>query len=92
MTWPIWDDLDEELTQIVKRSADQDIPVWKSASFGFHYTGLSWYASDNPPRPHDCAHTVLRVCFGMHDPAQTQAVARIISSQLMAKEQWRAPE
>jgi hypothetical protein len=90
-TWPPWDDLDQELTAIEQRAALRSIPIWKSASFGFHYTGLSWYGSEQPPLPHGHAHTVLRVCFGMHDPEVTSQVAEIIAEQLRLVEDWPVP-
>lgn len=91
-TWEVWDDLDGELDIIIDITARQHIPVWKSASFGFHYTGLSWFASENPPKPHGNPHTVLRVCFGMHDPPVTTVVAETIANQLLAKKAWRVPQ
>ncbi|SER03120.1 hypothetical protein [Actinokineospora terrae] len=87
-TWPLWDDLDAELTLVEQHAARRSIPVWKSASFGFHYTGLSWYAAEDPPRPQGHPHTVLRVCFGMHDPAVTTEAAEIIAEHLTRKQSW----
>lgn len=89
-TWPAWDELDAELTAVEQRAAERSIPVWKSASFGFHYTGLSWYASEDPPRPQGQPHTVLRICFGMHDPAVAREVAEMITDQLTKKQAWTA--
>jgi hypothetical protein len=86
--WPIWDALDRELTEVERHAAERSIPIWKSASFGFHYTGLSWYSAEDPPRPHGHAHTVLRVCFGMHDPAVTTEAAEIIAEHLMRNRSW----
>ncbi|WP_424186879.1 hypothetical protein ACOBQX_03325 [Actinokineospora sp. G85] len=73
--WPPWDAFDVRLTELERRAQARDLPVWKSASFGFHYTGLSWYGSDDPGEE---PHTVLRVCFGMHDPEVAAAVARTV--------------
>ncbi|MBB5919952.1 hypothetical protein FHR81_000982 [Actinoalloteichus hoggarensis] len=87
-TWPVWDELDRELTRIGEHAAERSIPIWKSASFGFHYTGLSWYSAEDPPRPQGHAHTVLRVCFGMHDPAVTAEAAEIIAEHLTRKSSW----
>jgi hypothetical protein len=81
-TWPAWDEFNTELTGLEQLAAKQSIPVWKSASFGFHYTGLSWYAAEGPPRPQGQPHTVLRVCFGMHDPAVTAEVADLVVQHL----------
>jgi hypothetical protein len=86
--WPAWDVLDRELTALEQSAAQDSIPVWKSASFGFHYTGLSWYAAEDPPRPQGHPHTVLRVCFGMHDPAITARVAGLVEERLMSKQAW----
>jgi hypothetical protein len=91
-TWEVWDDLDAELDIIVDDAARCGIPIWKSASFGFHYTGLSWFAGVEPPEPHGNPHTVLRVCFGMHDPPVTTKVAEIIARQLIGKQAWRVPQ
>jgi hypothetical protein len=90
-TWPAWDDLDRELTALEQDAARDAIPVWKSASFGFHYTGLSWYSSDVPPRPRGCPHTVLRLCVGMHDPEVTARVTELVVRRLVGKQAWGAP-
>ena len=90
-TWPAWDDLDAELDVIIEHAERHHIPIWKSASFGFHYTGLSWFSSDRPPTPHGFPHTVLRVCFGMHDPVETKIVAQTIADRMLAKLSWRTP-
>ena len=90
-SWPVWDELDAELDLVEERAARRSVPVWKSASFGFHYTGLSWYASEAPPRPLGYPHTVLRVCFGMHDSVVVGETARSIARQLIQKHKWLVP-
>lgn len=86
--WPVWDVIEHELTAIQSSAADLQVPVWKSVSFGFHYTAMSWYESNEPPRPQGCPHTVLRVCFGMHDPPVTTIVSRVIARHLQERKQW----
>lgn len=83
--WAPWTELEAELTALERRAASQSIPVWKSASFGFHYTGLSWYGSDDGG---GAPHTVLRLCVGQHDPEVTAAVAGMVVDQLAARRSW----
>lgn len=83
--WPPWDEFDRDLTALEHRAAEHEIPLWKSASFGFHYTGLSWYGSDEDT---GTPHTVLRVCFGMHDPEVAETAARLVADQIGRKTTW----
>lgn len=83
--FPPWERFDQTLTRLELHAAGASLPVWKSASFGFHYTGLSWYGAD------DGGHTVLRVCFGMHDPADTARLVTMVVDHLGPGEDWGAP-
>jgi hypothetical protein len=38
--------LDQEMTRVEELAAQQSLPVWKSASFGFHYTAIAWHGSE----------------------------------------------
>jgi hypothetical protein len=88
--WPPWEGFERVLTEIERRGAQLAIPIWKSASFGFHYTGLSWYPGEYPPFPADCRHTVLRLCVGMHDPGVVERVADLVAVHLLARGDWTA--
>ncbi|MEU8119523.1 hypothetical protein AB0C21_12545 [Spirillospora sp. NPDC049024] len=76
------------LDMAIRRAADaaaaEGLAVWRSGSFGFHYTALSGWAVAS----HDAeslghgAHTVLRVCFGAHDDDAAAAVARLVARQV----------
>jgi hypothetical protein len=81
-SWPAWGELKRQLAALEQDAARNSIPVWRSASFGFHYTGLTWYASDSQPRGRP--HTVLRVCVGMHDEGVTAQVAALVKERLAA--------
>ncbi len=86
--WVPWDAFDGVLTTVERQAAALQIPIWKSASFGFHYTGLSWYPAEDGPFPHGHAHTVLRLCVGMHDPQVVAQVVEIVSANLLARVDW----
>lgn len=86
--WVPWEAFDRLLTKVEQQAATVDVPVWKSASFGFHYTGLSWYSAEDLPRPHGHAHTVLRLCFGMHDPDVVARVVDVVGANLLARADW----
>jgi hypothetical protein len=86
--WEPWTAFDALLTEMERVGAERDVPIWKSASFGFHYTGLSWYSGEDPPHPHGHRHTVLRLCVGMHDPAEVRRVVDVVSEHLLARPDW----
>jgi hypothetical protein len=86
--WGPWRGFDQLLTEVEQHAAARAIPIWKSASFGFHYTGLSWYSGEDAPFPAGYRHTVLRPCFGMHDPEGVAQVVEILAGHLLAREDW----
>lgn len=86
--WVPWEGFDRTLTQVEQQAAVLTIPIWKSASFGFHYTGLSWYPAEDGPYPHGHPHTVLRLCFGMHDPNVVAQVADLVAANLLHRPDW----
>ncbi|WP_024934825.1 hypothetical protein [Actinomadura welshii] len=73
--------LDLVIRRAAADAAPEGLAVWRSGSFGFHYTALSGWAVAS----HDVeslghgAHTVLRVCFGGHDDDVAAAVARLVA-------------
>ena len=86
--WVPWDSFDQMLTRLEEQAAAAGLPVWKSASFGFHYTGLSWYSAEDAPFPHGHAHTVLRLCVGMHDAADVTRVVDVVAAHLGQRPDW----
>jgi len=88
--WDPWTGFDRLLTEVERHGAALAIPIWKSASFGFHYTGLSWYLGEDAPFPDNHPHTVLRPCFGMHDPDVTAQVVEILAEHLLGRPDWAA--
>jgi hypothetical protein len=80
--WPPWEGFDQMLTRLEGAAAAESLPVWKSASFGFHYTGLSWYGAE------EGGHTVLRVCFGMHDQEVTERLVALVVEHLGTEPAW----
>jgi hypothetical protein len=62
-------------------AARHSIPVWKSGSFGFHYTALDLYSSalgNWSPVLTEAPHITLRVAFGGHDVPMATQVAQLI--------------
>jgi hypothetical protein len=86
--WGPWEGFDRLLTEVERHGAAVAVPIWKSASFGFHYTGLSWYPGEDPPFPGGERHTVLRPCFGMHDPEIIAQIVEILAEHLLGRADW----
>jgi hypothetical protein len=86
--WAPWASFDQLLTRVEQDGAALAVPIWKSASFGFHYTGLSWYPAEDEPFPGGFRHTVLRLCFGMHDPDVVGQVVDIVAAHLLGRVDW----
>jgi hypothetical protein len=90
--WPAWVELKQELAGLERQAARYSVPIWKSASFGFHYTGLSWYPSESQDGADGRPHTVVRVCVGMHDPEVTAQVAALVAERLAGRRVWPGAE
>jgi hypothetical protein len=85
---PVWDAytvFGDLLTGVQQHAAALALPIWKSASFGFHYTGMSWYPAEGEPFPQGYRHTVLRLCLGMHDPEVVGQVVDVVAEHLLAR-------
>ncbi len=80
------EELDAEVYALEALGAEHGMAVWRSASFGFHYTALSAYEAKGPPETRGLPpHGVIRVGFGAHDPDVCQDVAMLLAEYLRGR-------
>ncbi|MEA2150695.1 MAG: hypothetical protein QOD69_2525 [Solirubrobacteraceae bacterium] len=80
------DELDAEVYALEALGAQHGMAVWRSASFGFHYTALSAYEAKGPPETRGLPpHGVIRMAFGAHDPDVCEDVAVLVADYLRGR-------
>jgi len=79
-------ELDAEVYALEALAAEHALAVWRSASFGFHYTALSAYEAKGPPETRGLApHGVIRVGFGAHDGDVCEDIAMLVAGHLRGR-------
>ena len=84
---PSTETLEAEVYALETLGEEHGMAIWRSASFGFHYTALSAYEAKGPPESRGFPpHGVIRVCFGAHDGDVCRDVAMLVAEYL--RERW----